>query len=324
MNLRVTLLILSSLIISCSKAPLLKSSKVTRSIIEATVTSVNSGVVKSEKIAELAFGAVGRVRKLNVKLGDIIEKDFIIAEIENEDMLSELNTASREIDRQRVLLAKGLSSQTLIDQSQSKLQLARNAYEKTLIRAPFRGLIAELNMEVGQLSQITTELRQALVRIVDLEPRFIRAEIDEVDMPRVKVGQTAHIKVLAVKKEPYEAVVRKIVPFVSSVREQDRTSEIELNINSQELLPVGASGDVEIVVERKESVLIVPIKSITRIGTKKYVYKFENGKAKKIEVVLGISNFDVAEVQSGLNEEDTVLMPSDKIELEDGLKVLTE
>lgn len=324
MNLRISLTIVSLLLISCSKVPLVKSGKAARSNVEATVTSVNSGVVKSEKIAELAFGAVGRVRKLNVKLGDIVEKDFVIAEIENEDMLSALSTATRELDRQRALMSKGLSSQTLIDQAQSNLQLAQNAHEKTLIRAPFRGLIAELNLEVGQLSQITTELRQALVRLVDLEPRFIRAEIDEVDMPRVRAEQNARIKVLAVRKEPFNGVVRKIVPFVSSIREQDRTSEIELNIESDQLLPVGASADVEIVVERKESVLAVPLRSIFNSGGKKYVYKFENGKARKTEVELGISNFDVAEIKSGVQDGEIVLIPTDTVELEDGLKVQIE
>lgn len=317
----ISLLFICLSLYSCSEPPTLAHRKVGRADIEATVSSVNSGIVKSEKIAELAFGAVGRVRKLNVKLGNIVEEGSIIAEIENEDMLSALETATRELERQRALQLKGLSSQTLIDQAKSGLQLAKNAYEKTLIRAPFKGIIAELNLEVGQLSQITTEFRLALVRLVDLEPRYVRAEIDEVDLPRIKVGQQSRIKVLAVRKEPFDAAVRKVVPFISSVREQDRTSEIELNIESDSLLPVGASADVDIVVERKDNILTAPLRSVTNYGGKKYVYRFENGKAHKVEVELGISNFDLAEIKSGLNEGDIVLLPNDSVELEDGLEV---
>lgn len=311
-------------IVSCSKPPLVKSSKVIKAKIEATVSSVNSGVVRSEKIAELAFGAVGRVKSVNVKLGDIVDKDTIIAEIENEDMKSTLATASRELERQRSLNSKGLSSTTLIDQAQSALQIAQIAYNKTMIYAPFRGLIAELNLEVGQLSQITTELRMALVRIIDLEPRYVRAEIDEVDLPRIKVGQSAKIKVLALRKEAFDAEVRKVVPFVSSVREQDRTSEIELSLKSEQLLPAGASADVDVIVERKENVLAIPIRSINSKGAQRYVYKLEDGKAKKIEIKIGIDNFDLAEVISGLNEGDTVLIPSESAELIDGLAITVE
>jgi len=312
------------LLTSCKQPALVKSAKVQRVSIEATVTSVNSGIVRSEKIAELAFGAVGRVQKLNVALGDIVEKDFVIAELENEDMRSALLTSTRELERQKHLATKRLSSETLIDQAQSSLESAKIFYNKTMIKAPFRGLIAELNLEVGQLSQITTEFRQALVRIVDLEPRYIRAEIDEVDMPRIKVGQDARIKVLAVQKEPFSASVRKVVPFVSSIREQDRTSEIELKINSPTLLPVGASGDVEIVVDKKDNVVAVPIRAISSRSGQRFVYKLEDGSAKKVNVKLGISNFDFAEISSDLNEGDTVLIPSDQAELDDGRKVTLE
>jgi RND family efflux transporter MFP subunit len=306
---------------SCQDSKIVKSAKVQRVDIEASVTSVNSGIVRSEKIAELAFAAVGRVKTLSVGLGDIVDKDFVIAELENSDAKSSLRTATKELERQRSLMTRGLSSQTLIEQAENAFEIAQIAYNLTLIRAPFKGQIVELNMEVGQLSQITTELRQALIRIVDLEPRYVRAEIDEVDLPRIKVGQAARVKVLANRKEPFDAIVRQVVPFVSSIREQDRTSEVELDLKTSSLLPVGASGDVEIIVEKKEKVLAVPLRAISSRSAQRFVYKLENGRAKKVNVTLGISNFDFAEVISELKEGDTVLMADDSVELEDGSSV---
>jgi HlyD family secretion protein len=143
-------------------------------------------------------------------------------------------------------------------------------------------------------------------------------------MPRIKVGQAARIKVLALRKEPFEAEVRMLVPFVSSIREQDRTSQIELTLKSKELLPVGASADVEIIVDRKDQVLAVPIRSISSSAGKRFVYRLENGKAKKVEISIGIDSFELAEVLTGLGEGDTVLIPSESNELSDGLTVRLE
>jgi HlyD family secretion protein len=309
------------LLSSCSKAPEVEVAEVSLGTIQATVNSVNSGVVRAEQISELAFGAVGRVKKLNVKLGDIVEKDFVIAEIENQDTIVALETASRELKRQETLSKTGASSPSILEQSETQLKVAEEAYQKTLIKAPFKGVVAELNMEVGQLSQITTELKKALIRIVDLSPRYVRAEIDEVDLPHVKIGQSSSVKILAQRTEPFKAQVRKVVPFINSVREQDRTAEIELTIESDQILTAGASADVEIVTDQKDQVLLLPLRAISSSDITKYVYKLENGRAKKTAITIGLSNYESAEVISGLEKGDLVVLPNEDNELSDDLKV---
>ncbi len=309
------------LFISCAKAPEVEISRATRSKIEATVSSVNSGIVRAEQIAELAFGAVGRVKTLNVKLGDVVEKDFIIAEVENQDALIAYEAAKREFSRQQSLSQKGASSPSIYDQAISQLKATEEAYNRTLIKAPFKGVISELNMEVGQLSQITTEFKKALIRIVDLSPRYVRAEIDEVDMPKLRIGQQALVKILAMRPEPFKATLRKIVPFINSVREEDRTCEIELDLASDKLLTAGASADVEIITETRDNALTIPIRTIFNQKGKKYVFKIDSSKVIKTEVALGLTGYEAAEVLSGLSENDLLANLSDKYELFDGMKV---
>jgi HlyD family secretion protein len=213
-------------------------------------------------------------------------------------------------------------SQSGVTQARASYDAAVTAFDKSLIKAPYDGIVAELNLEVGELSQITAVIPQAPIRIVDVKPRYVRAEIDEVDLPRVKVGLPARVKILAIRKEPFQGRIRKVVPFVSSIREQDRTSEIELEIDSEGLLlPAGASADVEVITDTKEGVLTVTSRALLGRGQDRYVYVLDGSRIRKTPVKIGIYGYTVSEVISGLAPSDEVVLPSDKFELTDGLKV---
>jgi HlyD family secretion protein len=290
--------------------------------VEETVAGVNSGTVKAEQLAELAFGAVGRVREVNVHIGDRVPKGAVLAQIENGDLLSRLAVAEEELARAKTLQQSQAASRSNVIQAQGNYDAAVTAYEKSLIRAPFEGIVAEKNLEVGQLSQITAVMPLAPLRLIDTQPRYVTVEIDEVDMPKVKLGLAARVKVLAVRREPFKATVRKVIPFVSSIREQDRTSEVELDVESEGiLLPAGASADVEIVTATKNDVVIVPSRTLFGRGSGRYVFTLNRSRLTKVPVTVGLTGFNVSEIVSGLAPDESVVMPAEKIELRDGLEV---
>jgi HlyD family secretion protein len=307
----------------CRKAPEVQLVRAVRAPVEATVTGVSSGTVRAEQIAELAFGSVGRVKELHVKLGDTVKAGEILAQVENEDLLSRLQVAKEELQRAQNLRKENALSRSTLIQAQGAYDSALTAYEKSLIKAPFDGIIAELNLEVGQLSQITAVIPLAPIKIVDTRPRYVRVEVDEVDLSKIRLGMPARVKILAVRREPFSGTVRKIVPYVSTVREQDRTSEIELTLDSEgQLLPVGASADVEIVTEKKADVVTLTTKAIVGRGAERYVFTLNGSRTKRTPVSVGLSNFSVSEITSGISEGTEVVMPSDKVELVDGMKVV--
>ncbi len=306
----------------CKPPPEVSVVAVTRASVEETVTGVNSGTVKAEQLAELAFGAVGRVRELNVKLGDRVPQGMILAQIENADLRSRLDVAAEELQRAKTLQQSQAASRSNVIQAQGNYDAALTAYEKSLIKAPFNGIVAEKNLEVGQLSQITAVIPLAPLRLIDTQPRYVTVEIDEVDLPKVKLGMSARVKVLAVRREPFKATVRKVIPFVSSIREQDRTSEVELNVDSESiLLPAGASADVEIVTAIKSDVLTAPSRAILGRGSSRYLFLARGSTIFKTPVVVGLSGFNLTEIISGVESGDNVVLPSEKTDLRDGLKV---
>ncbi len=316
------LLCLCCCVSGCKEKPEVGVVEVSRGAVEESVSGVNSGTVKAEQLAELAFGAVGRVREVNVHLGDRVLKGMILAQIENGDLKSRLDVAQEELVRAKTLQQSQAASRSNVIQAQGNYDAAVTAYEKSLIRAPFEGIVAEKNLEVGQLSQITAVIPLAPIRLIDTQPRYVTVEIDEVDLPKVRLGMEARVKVLAVRREPFNAVVRKVIPFVSSVREQDRTSEVELNVESEGiLLPAGASADVEIVTAIKNDVAVVPSRTILGRGAGRYVFTLDGTKVSKTPVVVGLAGYNLTEIVSGLQVGERVVVPSEKIELADGLAV---
>jgi HlyD family secretion protein len=306
----------------CGERIELRATSVTKGTVESVVSSVNSGTVRAEQQAELSFGAVGRVQALGIKLGDRVKHGAILAELENSDLKASLDFMRRESVRRKELAAKKLISASEFEEISRQIEQASSALEKTVIRAPFDGVVTELNLEVGQLSQITAVIPKPLVRLIDEAPRYVRAEIDELDLNKIKVGQPARVKVLATRAKPFTAEVRQVVPFISTIKEQDRTAEIELNVEAEGgLLPVGASADVEVILETKTNVLVAPARAILGKREARYVFKLEDGYARKTDVQVGISGYDLTEVTKGLAENDQVLIPSDEVDLQDGARV---
>lgn len=306
----------------CSKSTEVNGFAAVKTRVEATVSSVTSGSVDAEHEVELAFGTVGRVSRLNVKLGSMVKRGDILAELENLDLKQSLTKANSDLARAQTLLKSKVLASSESEEALKAQELAHANYEKSLIRAPFDGVVAEINLEVGQLSQITAVIPVALIRLVDLEPRFVEAEIDEVDLPHVALGLPARVKILAVRREPFKGTVRKVVPFVSAAREQDRTSPIELTIENEGiLLPVGASADVEILTEARDDVLAVPSRAVFGRGGSRYVFTLVGSEAVKASVDIGLSNYDRTEIKGGLVEGAVVLTPRESGELVDGAPV---
>ena len=318
----ISLLAMVAATVGCQKPPEVKAVKVSQQKIEATVSGVSSGTVRSEQIAELAFGTVGRVKVLNVKLGDQVKEGQVLAEVENDDLRSRVSFTREELERRRRLNSDNAISRSSLILAQSEFDAANTALEKSIIRAPCGGLVAELNLEVGQLSQITAVIPKAPIRVVDVKPRYVRVEIDEVDLPRIQVGMSARVKILAVRKEPFIGRVRKVVNFVSDQREQDRTAELEVDIvNDSGTLPVGASADVEIITDTRDSALALPTRVVLgRLGAR-YVYRLDGEIAKKTIVATGLYNYLLTEITEGVKNGDDIVIPSDAVEVVDGMRV---
>lgn len=315
------LIFISLFFVGCNQSTSVHLVKVTKGRIQEIVTGVSSGTVVAEKDAELAFGAVGRINILNVSKGDFVKKDSILAELENEDMKSAYHTAVSELERLSSLKGFSAISKTTLDEAKRSVAINKSALEKTIIKAPFDGFVADQSLEIGQLAQITAVIPAPPIRLIDSEPRYVSVQIDEIDLQKITINMPAIVKIPSVRREPFNGTVRRVIPYINSTKEQDRTALVEININTDMLLTVGASSDVEIILQSKNDILLLPARAILGQRKDKFVYSVENGRIHKIHVEVGISNYDSAEIINGLKEGDAVVLPDVNTALTEKLKV---
>lgn len=310
-------------LIACSDKPKVDALKMANSSVESTVTTINSGTVEAKSQAELAFGTVGRIAKIYVTLGSKVNTNALIAELENADLFAVYNETQKELVRADELYKNGLVSIANLDSAKRAREVARLNYEKTVMRAPFAGMITAMDLKVGEYYQSAVGLdKKPAVQIIDLKKRLIKGEIDEIDLQKVAIGYLARIKIPALKNQVFKAIVTKVVPFVSIAKDQDRTSQIELEVlETNELIPVGASADVEIISEIKNNVPVIPTNVLSGTGKTRTLYKIEDGKLKKTEVKLGIGNYERVEILSGITTNDLIAIPHSGVEFEEGMKV---
>jgi HlyD family secretion protein len=315
----------------CGKSLKLKGARAALTRVESTVTTTSSGTVEAEQQAILGFGGAGRVQRIRVRAGDVVRKGQVLAELENADLLRIRQDTEHEVTRAQELFTSGLMSRVALDDARRAFEIARMNLERSLIRAPFDGLISEMNLKLGETAQpggtsLLPGAAAAPLRIIDQKERLIKGSIDELDLGRIRPGAPARIRILAARPEPFTAKVVRVVPFVSTIKEQDRTSQVEFRLTETppSLLPAGASADIEVIVEQREKVLAVPARTILGLGERRYAFVLEEGRLKRRDVKLGLGNFERREILSGIREGDTVVFPPDDAELKDGARAEIE
>jgi HlyD family secretion protein len=204
--------------------------------------------------------------------------------------------------------------------SQARIEAARARLERTLLRAPFAGTVAEINGELGEFvtpSPVGIPTPPA-VDVVDTSCIYITAPIDEVDAPRVRAGMPARVTLDAFRDRSFKAHVRRVAPYVLDTEKQARTVEIEAEIDEvgDALLLPGYSADVEVILEERGDVLRVPTRALLQ---GKRVYVLDGGLIRARELATGIGNWEYTEITGGLEAGARVVVSIDREGLADGV-----
>jgi HlyD family secretion protein len=219
--------------------------------------------------------------------------------------------------------------------SDARIAVTKEALERTILLAPFDGTVAEIN---GELGEFVTPSPPGIptppaVDFIDSSCLYISAPIDEVDAPKVKKDMPVNITLDAFPGERFEGQVRRIAPYVLEIEKQARTVEVEAIFTNPDdysrLLP-GYSADLEIILETRKSVLRIPTEALLAsdlVGGKKHrVLVLPDGDdtlhEKTIEI--GLSNWKLTEVRSGLEQGDQVVITLDRKGVEAGALVTVE
>lgn len=194
--------------------------------------------------------------------------------------------------------------------TQAQLKAAQAQLERTVLIAPFAGVIADINGELNEFVTPSPPGIQTLPVIDLIEPGcfLASAPIDEVDAPKVKLGLPARITLDAFRGRQFAGKVTRIGSYVLELEKQARTVEVDLAFTNtadlQDLL-VGYSADVDIILDSRAHVLRIPTEALFDTS---YVYVLNpESKLEKRQIQTGLSNWTFTEVRSGLAKGEQVV-----------------
>ena len=209
--------------------------------------------------------------------------------------------------------------------SRAQLQVIRANLERTMLLAPFDGIIAKIN---GELNEYVTPSPPGIptpptIELLDISCFYVTAPIDEVDAPAVKVGMEARVIMDAFGDKHFPARVSRIAPYVLDIEKQARTVDVEVrftNSDDGKSFLAGYSADVEIITAVQENVLRIPTQALLD-NSLVYVYQPQDQRLHEKKVRTGLSNWDYTQVTEGVQDGESVVISTDRPGLKDGVRV---
>lgn len=267
----------------------------------------------AKQVCELAAGAKRDAKRLQrlKKLDDII----------SEDRVDKASTSAKAQS------SACLASHVRIEIAQANLNVVEQAIERTIVRAPFDGTVAEINAELGEFVTPSPPgiLTLPPIDLLDISCLTVSAPIDEVDAPQIKQGMTACVSLDAFAEPRCSGTVTRIAPYVLEKEKQARTVEVEITLSEpqdlKDLLP-GYSADIEVLIAQHDSVLRVPTEAV--LENNRVLIVEEDGLLVEREFKPGLSNWNFIEVLSGLSEGDKIVVTVGRDGVESGAYVDAE
>lgn len=221
-----------------------------------------SGITQADKSTEVSARTSAAIDELKVSQGDVVKKDQVILTLASEGRQEALASAEQSLeqakidaDAKRTLVERGTLPKIQLDQAMSALRSAESALEKAKvemslleIKAPFGGVIDDLKVEAGTSVQTGTPVAS----IVALDPIIGVGEVNESDLPIVKVGNDASLRLVTGE------IVSGKIRYISRVaQDTTRTYTVEIEAPNPEMsIPAGMTSEV---ILRGEAVSAKPV-----------------------------------------------------------------
>jgi RND family efflux transporter MFP subunit len=294
----------------------------------------------------------GKIALIHVQEGDRVAKGQLLAELETESTRLQLKQAEAavavaeagyadalrnkermdrlikenavsEMQREKIQLAYEAAA-AVLEQARAGLNMARHALDVSIMKAPFAGVVASKNVEVGDV--INPMMggfgggAGGVLTLMDYSKIKLAVAVSSEDIDRIRKGQEAVLRVGSLPGREFRGAVR-VVNLTADPLNKKFGVEVVVD-NPDGALRPGTFGDLVFEVQSHENALVVPQAAILENA---YVFVAESGKAVRKNVTLGIQNMTMIEVLDGLAVGDRVVVEGN-FGLEEGaaLQVLVE
>ncbi|MEE8577958.1 MAG: efflux RND transporter periplasmic adaptor subunit [candidate division Zixibacteria bacterium] len=325
-------------------SPRYKEFEVTRGTFKVVVSA--SGVVSPKDRIEIKSKASGRIIDMPVEEGDLVSQNDLICRLDQTDVQAEVDQTQADLDiaqaelkqaqnnfnRRQQLFEKKLISPEELDESklalaQAKGKLVRvnialsqaeTRLSETIVTAPVTGIILKKYVEAGQIiaSGISNVSGGSpIADIADMHAVYIEAGVDEIDIGKIEVGQSARVVAEAYPTITFHGEIIRVAPE-AKVEQNVTLFDVVVEVaNEAGRLKSGMNGTVEVTIVEKTDVILAPTVALTPGRGKPSDGKMmtamikEDGRFVAREVEIGLTNFRNTIILSGLSEGDILGVP---------------
>lgn len=293
-----------------------------------------TGLIQPWKKINITPDIGGKIAKIYVDEGEKVKKGQLLAELDTRAIRLQLEQteaglavaganfkdAKRNMERmERLRKEKAVSDQQYekirlayeaaeaqLQQAQATLNLARHQLDVSLMKAPFSGVVASKNAEVGDvINPMMGALSptSGVLTLMDFSQVKIDIKVSQDEIVRIRKGQIAWLSITALPNRLFKGKVTLV-----SLTADPLTKNFKIVVtaaNPDLILRPNTFGEVTLEVSTHAHALVIPQKAVVE---DRFVFIVEENKAQKREIFLGLQNEEMVEVVKGVNEGDLVIV----------------
>jgi membrane fusion protein (multidrug efflux system) len=273
------------------------------------------GTLQSNESVVIATEIAGRVSEIGFAEGEkarqgqvLLRLDPSVLAAERDRAKASLVLSEANIKRAEILLKDQAIAERERDEAyaqwrldEANLRLTEAQLAKTVIRAPFEGLLGLRKVSIGGYLRPG----DAIITLDDIDPIKADFRVPEVFADQVKIGQSIQLTVDAVAGRAFTGKVYAIAPQID---ESGRSVLLRARVgNEKGVLRPGMFARVNLVLEERAGALMVPEEALIAQGELQLVYKVVDGKVEAAQVKIGLRQKGRVEITEGLQPGDTVI-----------------
>jgi membrane fusion protein, multidrug efflux system len=303
-----------------------ETAKVQVGPIQRRLTAVGS--LRSNESIILRPEVAGRIADIRFNEGEQVSKDQRLVVLDNsiyradlEEAQASLELSQANYDRAIDLLKRGAGTTKARDEAlaelrrdEAALQLAKARLDKTIIRAPFDGVVGLREVSVGDFVNVG----QDMVNLEQIDPLKVDFRVAEVYLGAVRPGQRIELGADAFAGETFAGEVYAIDPLID---ESGRSIVLRARLpNPDDRLRPGLFVRVTLVLNEREDAIQIPEQALVPQGRDQFVFRVVDGKATLTRVTAGIRRDGLVEIIEGLSPDDEVVTAG-QLKVRDGAPI---
>lgn len=282
-----------------------------------------STTVQANVINNITPQNAGRIRKLNVEVGDFVKSGQILAEIDRvqlDQAALKLKNDETELERCRQLYKEGGLSQSDFESMELSFKVSKSSYdnllENTVLRSPISGVVTARNYDVGDMYAMSSPI----YTVQQISPVKLLVAVSEADYTKVSKGDKVKVIADALPGEEFKGSVIRLYPIMDAA---SHTFNVEVQVaNTSARLRPGMYARASLNMGDTNSIVIPDAAVVKQQGSgQKLVYVLNDDSTVDARVVtLGRFFDDKYEVVTGLSEGEKVVVKGQSL-LKSGDKV---